>query len=48
MPECPLRAIPGVPIVAQCVKNLTSIHKDADWIPGLAQCLKDPVLLIQL
>ena len=35
MPECPLRAIPGVPIVAQCVKNLTSLHEDAGSIPGL-------------
>ena len=24
----------GVPVVAQQVQNLTSIHKDADSIPG--------------
>ena len=27
----------GIPIVAQQVKNLTSIHEDAGWIPGLTQ-----------
>ena len=35
----------GVPIVAQWVKNTTSIHKDADSIPDLAQWVKDLVLL---
>ena len=27
----------GVPIVAQWVKNLSSIHEDAVLIPGLSQ-----------
>ena len=32
---------PGVSVVAQQVKNLTSIHDDVGLIPGLAQWVKD-------
>ena len=35
----------GVPIVAQQVKNPTSIHEDAGPIPGLTQWVKDLTLL---
>ena len=34
----------GVPIVAQRVKNLTSIYANAVLIPGLAHWVKHPVL----
>ena len=35
----------GFPLVAQQVKNLTSIDKNAGLIRGLAQCVKDLALL---
>ena len=34
----------GVPIVAQQVKNWHSVCEDGGSVPGLAQCVKDPVL----
>ena len=35
----------GIPVVAQWVKNPTSIPEDVGLIPGLAQWVKDPALL---
>ena len=34
----------SVPVVAQLVKNVTSIHEDVALIPGLTQWVKDLAL----
>ena len=36
----------GVAVVAQWVKNPTSIQEDEGLIPGLAPWIKDPALLL--
>ena len=34
----------GVPVMAQRVKNPTSIHEDPSQIPGLTQWVKNPAM----
>ena len=38
------KSVKGVPIVSPQVTNATRILKDAGWIPGLTQWVKDVVL----
>ena len=39
------KAVRGIPVVGQWVKNPTSIHEDPGLIPGLSQWVKDLALL---
>ena len=42
--EKPVRELLGVPVVAQWVKNLASIHEDSGLIPDFSQWVKNPAL----
>ena len=42
------KLLSGVPVVAQQIKNLTSVHEDVGLIPGLAQWVKDLCLWCRL
>ena len=37
--------LPGVPVVAQRLTNLTSVHEDTGSIPGPTKWVKNPLLL---